>query len=396
MTPQFLKPFKPTANPLGWLLGGFSIMDRYITLEFLAPFLFGVGAFSSIGVAIGALFDLVRKITDAGLPLTIALEILLLKMPEFIVYSFPMSVLMAALMTYSRLSSDSELVALRSCGISLYRLFAPIIVISCLVTGMTFLFHEVVVPQSNYQASQTLQRALKQERPTFNEKNIFYQEFQNIKNAQGATENILARIFYAREFDGQRMKGLTILDFSQQGLNQIVAAESATWNIQKHTWDFQNGTIYLIAADGSYRNILNFERQELQLPRAPLDLATQGRDFAEMNIAESQTYLKLLRQGNDEQKVRKLTVIIQQKLAFPFVCVVFGIVGAALGTRPQRTSRAMGFGISVFIIFGYYLVMFLCGALGQSGAISPFLAGWLPNILGLSLGLVLLARVANR
>ena len=137
------------------LIPGFSVMDRYIATELVPPFLFGVGAFSSVGVAVGTLFDLVRKVTESGLLLGIAVKVLLLKMPEFVVYAFPMSTLLAALMTYSRFSSDSELIALRSSGISIYRLVMPAIVLSFIVTGMTFLFNELVVPAANYEASIT-------------------------------------------------------------------------------------------------------------------------------------------------------------------------------------------------------------------------------------------------
>ena len=91
-------------------------MDRYLASELLAPFFFGVGAFSSIGVTIDAVFDLVRKIVESGLPIGIAIQVFLLKFPTFIVLAFPMSTLLATLMTYSRLSSESELIALRGCG----------------------------------------------------------------------------------------------------------------------------------------------------------------------------------------------------------------------------------------------------------------------------------------
>ncbi|GAC1471539.1 MAG: hypothetical protein NVSMB70_16370 [Chamaesiphon sp.] len=142
------------------LIPGFSVMDRYLAVELLMPFLFGVGAFSSLGVAIGSLFELVRQVAESGLMMGIAVKVLLLKMPQFIVYAFPMSTLLAALMTYSRLSSDSELIAIRSCGISIYRLVVPAIVLSFMISGMTFLFNELLVPASNYEASTTLQQAL--------------------------------------------------------------------------------------------------------------------------------------------------------------------------------------------------------------------------------------------
>ncbi|HEY9603507.1 MAG TPA: LptF/LptG family permease [Allocoleopsis sp.] len=378
-----------------FFIPGLSVMDRYLTAEIVLPFLFGVGAFSSVGVAIGTLFDLVRKVTDAGLPLEIAVQVLLLQMPQFIAYSFPMAMLLATLMAYSRLSNDSELIALRSCGVSLYRFVAPAIVFSLLVTGITFLFNELVVPAANYQASVTLEKALNDDNPTFRESNIFYPEYGEVRQPNGKKIKKLRRLFYANQFDGERMKGLTILDWSQQGLNQVVTSDSAVWNPDRSTWDFFNGTIYLIAPDASYRNVVRFENQQLRLPKGPLDLKIKDRKSDQMNIAQILPRMKLARLAGDTKQVRKFTLRINQKLSFPFVCLVFGVVGAALGTRPQRTSRATSFGISVVIIFSYYLLQFFTEALGLSGVLSPYMAAWLPDLFGLGAGGVFLVRAAR-
>jgi len=381
---------RPIAN-----LIGLNLMDSYILSELIAPFLFGVGAFSSVGVSIGALFELVRRIAESGLPITFALQILLLNLPQYVAYSFPMSTLMATLMTFSRLAGDSELVALKSCGVSLYRMVMPAIFLGLVVTLVTFGFNESLVPTANYQASVMFNQALKRERPTFQQRNILYQEFRDLEQADGTRQRSLARLFYAREFNGQEMKGLTILDFSQLGLSQVVSAETAVWNPNSNSWNFYDGTIYLVDTDGSYSNIVKFEEQELRLPRAPLDLASTNRSESEMNIAEAQEYLSLLKQSGDDKKVRKFQVVIQQKYALPFACVIFSLVGAVLGARARRASRATGFGISVLIIFGYYALSVTCGAMGQSGLLSPFVAGWLPNLLGLGTGLVLLLRASR-
>jgi lipopolysaccharide export system permease protein len=271
----------------------------------------------------------------------------------------------------------------------------PAVVLSLVVTGITFLFNELVVPAANHQASVTLEKALKEEKPAFKENNIFYPEYGEVTQANGEKIRALRRLFYANQFDGKRMKGLTILDWSQQGLNQIVTAESASWNPAQSTWDFFNGTIYVISADASYRNILRFENQQLRLPRAPLDFAGKDRDSTEMNIAQIVEYKELMRVGGDTKKLRKLDLRIQQKLAFPFVCLVFGLVGAVLGIRPQRTGKATSFGISVVIIFAYYLLGFIADALGLSNVLTPFMAAWLPNIFGLGAGGVLLFKAAR-
>ncbi len=377
------------------LIPGLSVMDRYIIAELLPPFLFGVGAFSSVAFAIGTLFDLMRKITESGLPMTIATQVMLLQLPQFIAYAFPMSMLLAALMAYSRLSSDSELIALRACGVSVYRLVVPAVVLSLVVTAMTFVLSEFVVPAANYQASMTLEKALNEEKPTFQENNIFYPEYGDIKQPDGTKSKGLKRLFYADKFDGQRMKRLTILDWSQQGLNQIVTADSAVWNPMESTWDFFNGTIYVVSPDASYRNILRFENQQLKLPRAPLDLASKDRDSAQMNIAQIKERMEIVRVGGDTKKIRRYELRIQQKLAFPFACMVLGVVGAALGTRPQRTGRATSFGICVVVIFVYYSLIVATEALGLSGIISPFMGGWLPDLFGFAAGGWLLFRSAR-
>jgi lipopolysaccharide export system permease protein len=72
---------------------------------------------------------------------------------------------------------------------------------------------------------------------------------------------------------------------------------------------------------------------------------------------------------------------------------VFALIGAPIGMRPQRTGAALGFGLSVLIIFGYYLLLFICGALGQTEVLSPILAGWLPNGLCLSIGIFLVQKI---
>jgi lipopolysaccharide export system permease protein len=359
-----------------------SVMDLYIAKELFLPFLFGMGMFTSLALSIGTLFDLVRKVTESGLLLSIAIQVLLLKLPEFVVLAFPMSMLLAALMAYSRLSSDSELIALRSIGVNIYRLLVPVVIFSLFVVLITFVVHNFVSPAANYQAELTLEKALDKIEPSFKERNIIYPEYDKVELADGNKETILTRLFYAEEFDGQQMKGLTILDRSQVGVNQVVTAESATWNISENTWDFFNGTIYLIANDGSYRNIVRFQHQQLALPRTPLDITKEGRDYGQMNILQAQEYLKIVKLRGDDKKVRKLEVRIQEKIAFPFVCLVFALIGAAIGTRPQNNSKATSFGICVGLIFAYYLLSFIISSMGVWGVLSPFLAAWLPNILG--------------
>ncbi|MEM9769613.1 MAG: LptF/LptG family permease, partial [Cyanobacteria bacterium P01_D01_bin.71] len=217
---------EPARTPSTW--HQFSVMDWYIVREILLPFLFGVGAFSSIGISVGALFELIRRVTESGLSVGLAMQIFALKLPEFIVLAFPMSTLLATMMAYSRMSADSELIALRGCGVSVRRIIAPAIAFSIAITGVTFAFNELITPAANYQADLTLDRALNSERPPFAEHNILYQEFDDTDDDD---EQRMKRLFYAQSFDGERMYGLTVLDYTQDGLSQIVSADSAIFDL---------------------------------------------------------------------------------------------------------------------------------------------------------------------
>ncbi len=379
-----------------WLSGiSISLMDRYLATELIPPFCFSLGLVSSLGVAIGYLSDLANKVIESNLPIAQATQVLLLKVPEFIAYALPISLLLAVLLTYGRLSSDSELVALQACGVSLYRLIVPGLALSLVVTAITFAFTEFVVPSANYRATSILVEYINEEHPFWQTKDIFYPDYEEVKLANGETIRRLRNLFYAERFDGKKMKSLTVLQWLGQSLDQIVISDAATWNSSQHTWDFFNGAIYKLAPDASYRDALLFKYQQISLPKAPFDFALQGRDPYEMNIAQSREYIKILKLSGNEKTLMYFQVRMQQKLAFPFICLVFGLVGSILGVRPQHMSRATSFGLSIAIIFAYYMLAFLIGSLGMVGVLSPVMAGWLPNLLGLGLGVLLLSKFSR-
>lgn len=383
---------KPPFNPSAWLTFGTTVMDRYIVSELIMPFLFGVVALSSGGVAIGVLFDLMRKMADAGLPATIAIQVLLLKLPYYITYSFPMSMLLACLIVYGRFSSDSELIAMRSCGVSVYRLVAPAIAMSLVVTGLTLAFNEAIVPMCNVQAEKVLNQALDKKEPNYRESDILYQEYHTEKKEDGDKVKRIGRLYYAKEYDGTRLKNVTILDFTQKGLNQILTSESAVLDADDKTWNFFNGTNYGVSPDGSYRNIFRFERYQLQLPRTPFDLANNDRDPGEMNMAQMREYLELIRQSGSRKEIRKLELRLDQKVALPLVCLAFGVIGSTLGVRSQRTARATSFGISLILIVGYHILFSVCEVLYFQGILTAFLGAWLPTLIALGAGILLLIQ----
>lgn len=369
-----------------------SILDLYLFKELIPPFIFSVAIFSTLGVAIATLSDLSYKIVNADLPFIYALQIFFLKIPEYVAYGLPISVLLTTLMTYSRLSKDSELIAFYNCGLSIYRLIIPALILSLIVTVITFSLNELIVPNTNYQASTILVEQINEPRQFLLRKDIFYPEYINVRDKNGNKNKYLKTLFYAEEFDGQDMQSLTILDTENKGLNKVIISERGAWNSHDKVWDLFNGFIYDIDKNPLQAEGKFFEKTQINLPKTPLELASKSRDPYEMNIIQSLEYIKLLRLLGDEKNVLMFEVRTAQKISFPFVCVIFALVGTSLGSRPNNASKATSFGLCVAIVFFYYLGSFMISSLGLIGVISPLMAAWIPNLIGLGIGGYLLVQ----
>ena len=375
------------------------LMDRWLTSELIGPLLFGIAAFTVVSLSVGVVFELVRKVAEAGLPPLVAMQVLGLRLPSFLVLSFPMATLMATLLGYSRLSGSSELTALRSIGVSTRRMVMPALMVAIVMTALTFFFNDVIVPSSNRVASNTLDTALGRALSSEHGSNVVYSRFGPVSVQDGdqlRTETGLAQLFYARESTRDGMQDVTLLDFSRSGQQQMLIAKSAVWNDRRSVWEFRNGRLINIEAAGSRTTSAEFDRYFYPFTSAPRDVAKLPSNAEEMTVGQAIRAERLLAEAGDVKEARRLRVRIQEKFAFPAICLVFGLIGSSLGVRPNaRTSRSQGFGISVLLIFGYYLMSFIFSSLGVKGTLLPVFAAWLPVTIGLAAGLFLL-RQASR
>lgn len=370
------------------LFSSIPIFDRYVFKALGLNFIFGVTLFSSLGIALGSLLDLLNRIQESQLLAEFAVKILLLQMPEFISFTIPMAMLLATLIVYGRLSADSEIIALRSLGLSVYRLALPGLIFSLAIAGFTFFLRDQIVPESNYQAAIILEQALSNnQEQKQSEKQFLLPEYRRITDENGQSREVLSKLYYAEEFDGQGMRDLTIIDRSKGDLSQVTIAKTADWNRQTSRWVFHNGMIYFINPDGSYGNLIYFQDHQLQLPQHPL-VAREKNKHEEMGVWELHQFLKTQENEpqSDPQWLQKLRVRLQEKISFPFICVVMAMVGISLGIRPQNRGKAMSFGLCILLIFGFYLLSFSISLLGLLKILSPVVAAWLPNAIGFSLG----------
>ncbi len=381
-------------------LGGWRhlpLMDRWLLQELVGPLLFGIAAFTAVSLSVGVVFELVRRVAESGLPPQVAVQVLMLRLPGFLVLAFPMATLMATLLAYSRLSGSSELTALRSVGVGTTRMVVPALALALTMSLLTFLFNDLIVPRTNLVATQTLERALGKAVTNQSGDNILYSRFGRVKQEEnGDSIRQLTQLFYARKFRSGSMQDVTLLDFSRMGQRQMLMAEKGHWNEAQAMWEFSNGRIVNVDEKTGSTTSARFDRYLYPLTQDPVEVAKLPTDISTMTVGQALRAERLQTEANNLKEARRLRVRIQEKFAFPAICLVFGLIGSSLGVRPHaRTSRSQGFGISVLLIFGYYLMSFIVSSLGITGTLTPFLAAWLPVVVGLASGGLLL-RQASR
>jgi len=365
-------------------LPSWRILDRFIVQELKGPFLFGVFAFTVLLVAGDLLFKLADLIIEQGVSLSVIARLFLYKLPAVIVLTLPMSALLSALLTFSRLSSTSEIGALKASGISFQRIVRPVLLASVAVALLATLANETVVPLTSRAAENVLRYEVAKQRISLVQDHVFMRE---------EAEGHLKRVVYVSRLKPRSgtMEGVLVQEFDEGRLRRILSAERGTW--QEGEWWLDDGKVFDVDVEGRVSFLFRFQRQKLILRLSPGQLERVSRKPEEMNIPELLEQIELFdHQGID---VRPLRVMFHLRLAVPWASVVLALVGAALGVRPQRSGSGVGLGLSVVIVFAYYVVMSLCRALGQGGYLPPLIAAWTPNLLFL-IGGGALVRRANR
>ena len=372
-------------------------MDRWLIVQILPPMLFAISAFTVISLSVGVMFDLIRKIVEYGLPLFTAIKVLFYSLPSFLVLSFPMAVLLSTLLTYGKLSANSELLALKSLGIKTSRIIAPAIAVSIFMTGLTFYFNDNLVPVSNQLAENTLRAGIGSSFSSEKGKeNIMFSRYGSRINAKTnkPTKNNskLTHIFYASKFKNNTMLGVTVLDFSRQGIQQILKANSAVFDKKNSSWIFSVGSIVSIDQGGQTTN-MQFETYNYPFVEGPLDLARVPKDATEMSLKQALNAEQIYKKTGNLKEIRRIQVRIQEKFTLPCACLVFGLIGSSLGSKSNlRSSKSQGFGLSVILILIYYVMSFVFSSFGVKGLLSPIIAAWLPVLISMGGGVYFLRK----
>lgn len=363
-------------------------INKYIYKELIAPFFFGVAAFTGIFIGTDLIFELTEFYTEWGVDVLTLIRLFFLSLPEIIVLTFPMASLLGTIMAYNRLSGDSEITAMRAGGVSILALVMPALIMGLITSGVTIGISEFLVPNANYQAEQIIYQAQHGEKRPETQYDLFLTPMDSSSRRPDY-------MLYAHSFNGDSgmMEDVVVQTFEDGSPDSVLEAERAEW--LSDGWHFYNGIVYFLDQENR-QPALEFStyrsREDIHSPRQAGKL---GKDIEEMNVRELKEHITLKEeQGRAAYEER---VEMHHRFSIPLASFIFTLLAAPLGIKPQRSAgSATGFGISIIIIFIYYVLMTVGDALGSKGTVQPWLGAWLQNIVIFIVGISLLYKTAKQ
>lgn len=353
-------------------------LDRYITKEVLGPFITGIVGFVMV-MTVDLLFTFVDLIINRGIPLAAILQLLLYKLPSILVLTFPVATLFGVAMAIGRLSKDNELTALRTSGISFTRIALPIIIISLIVSAVSFFTNEKLVPFANQKSERIIREIfLRQPLPAISE-NVFFKDAYN-------------RHFYVQRINNKEktMENIMVYELVGERLPRVVTADRA--RIDGLKLILNAGMIHKFDNNGSLMYEATFDEMKLNLNEDPVTVAEQKNTEA-MNAGELGRQIKSMEKSGVSTK--SLQTDFFMKFSIPLTSLIFAIIGIPLSLPGIRASRTWGMVLTIVIMFTFYVFASVFRSLGRGGIILPFFAAWTPQLLFGILGLTLFYREAR-
>ena len=327
-------------------------LDLYLFREILGPLALGFSVYTFI-LLVRFLFQSAEMIIRRGLPLSTVGELLVYTMPNIVVLTIPMSLLFGILIAIGRLASDSELVALRSSGISLVSLYRPILLISALFTMINIALMIWVLPWGNHALQYTRLTIVTETVGQQVEPRVFYSEF----------EDALLYVFESDE-ESDWWEGVFLTQALPGARNQVTVADRGLLrlddagekvvleleNAYTHEVDFNSPGSYQVSKQDRTEQVLEDEFTSSQRDRI-----SASKEVREQTLDE----LVALRADPDvSDEMRNLALVeIHKKFSIPFACMVFGLCALPLGFNNRRGGKASGFALSILVILVYYVMI---------------------------------------
>ncbi|MCG6893864.1 MAG: LPS export ABC transporter permease LptF [Desulfobacteraceae bacterium] len=363
------------------------IIHRYIFGEMVPPFSINVLFFTFVFL-MTKILDITNLVVNYRISLLSVFLMLVYSMPFFLVFVIPMSVMMTVLLTFLRMSSDNEIIALKAGGVSLYRLLAPVLAfafLGCLLTGFMGIYglpwgKRSMKALTLHAATANLDVGLKER--------TFIDTFAGV-------------MLYINEVEPQSRELLDVFIEDQRKEESVSAVVAPRGRLlsdpqnMRYRLRLYDGIINQVTPETRSVHSIRFDTYDiaLDLKKAVVSQQSKTRDEKEMSLSEMRQYLDT----ETEKDAHYYITLIEyhKKFAMPFACFALGILSLPLGVQARSAKRSFGLGLGLVFFLMYYLIHSAGWVFGEMGAYPPVLGMWMPNIVMGGIGVFLLVRTAN-
>ena len=360
------------------------ILDTYVLSTFLYYFVLMLASFVSM-TEVYNFFELMGDVVRNNIPLTKVFTYLAFLTPKLIYDTLPISVLVAVLVTFGVLTKQNEVTAFKACGVSLYRLATPILLVSGLFSAGLFAFDHYYVPEAN-RKQDALRNEIKGRAPQ-----SYLRPDRKWIFGRGS------RIYYYKYFDTTEevMAGVTVYELDPRtfDLRRQISAERARWQPSLRTWVFENG--WWSDLKGTRRSSYQaFPVQTFpELNEDPRYFRKEVLQDKQMNFQQLEAYIADLQQGGFDTV--KLRVQFYRKFSVPLFALIMAMISIPFSFLVGNRGAMAGIGVSIVIAIGYWGVGLLFEQIGNANQLPPALAAWSPDAVFSLTGLYLLLRMRS-
>lgn len=363
------------------------ILDEYILREFTNMFFLVMAGFTML-LVVFTFFDLVGDILRNHIALSIVGEYLVNLTPSLLYQITPLAVLIAALVSFGVMNRNSEIVAIKATGISLYRLMIPVVAVAAALAVTLFLFDQYYLPQTN-RRQEALRNIIKGRPPqtTLHPEQTW---LMGPKPAPGEPGRIFYYVFFDR--DRNEFANLSVFEYDPATfeLTRRIFARRAVWDAEAGEWIFENGWERNIAGATvtDYRSFLRTSFPEVRA--APDYFKKEAVPSDEMNFGQLDSYIHDLEQSGFDTK--RLRMALWQKLSYPVIAMVMAVLAIPFALSMGRRSSLTGIAVAIGVAILYRVLDNLFGAMGYVNYLPAAMAAWSADLLFALVGGYLLLR----
>lgn len=361
-----------------------TLLDWYLGSQQMLIITFAMVLFSLIWLAPDTLFKLTQYYFSGELPLGQAFLMFLYHLPEVLQQTIPVAVLLGTIVLFQRLSQHYEIVALLASGVSPRRILTSALWVGLLFGGLHAAVNEIIIPET----APRLEKAyVEHDLKDLPDRNFLFVE----KNH----DNQLSKFFMIGQIQSPKLSDFIILYYDETPLHgvqisRILRSKTGHWVPESRQWDLQDGIEYVLNDEGVYKEIRQFQDQQIRTDKYAAILLEYSRlNPMAMPWGQLNQYIQLLREGGQMQEVPYFQVRLWQKIAAPVATVIFAILGAILGMERVRTNRVYGLIYGAVVIFAYSILVSFSGSFGSLDLLAPWLVAWLPLCIAVAVAALL-------